>query len=109
MCAYLGVSLNGVALTCIHCSLWIHPTKTQLYYIHAQELEERYTLPSKLFDGESSELDTRYMQIACYGIRDMFCIDLFPANCCNDIHLSTVSCSKAATPNGRHFGGIGQL
>ena len=36
-------------------------------------------------------------------------IDLFPANCCNDIHLSTVSCSKAATPNVRHFGGIGQL
>ena len=36
-------------------------------------------------------------------------IDLFPANCCNDIHLSTVSCSKAATPNIRHFGGIGQL
>ena len=39
----------------------------------------------------------------------MFSIDLFPANCCNDIHLSTVSCSKAATPNVRHFGGIGQL
>ena len=50
MCVYLGVSLNGVALTCIHCSflclaavIQTHPTKTQLYYIHAQELEERYT------------------------------------------------------------------
>ena len=45
---------NGVALTCSFLCLATvirtHPTETQLYYIHAQELEERYTSPSKLFD-----------------------------------------------------------
>ena len=65
MCVYLGVSLNGVALTCsflcLAAVIRTHPTKTQLYYIHAQELEERNTFPIEIFDGESSELDTRYM------------------------------------------------